>query len=136
MMRIKKRSFRRLQTPEIILTPMIDTFCVLLVIFIVAAPMVQNGIRVDLPFGKTKEVGAMQELVVTLNKNQELFFNSYPVARKQLPGQVQKALAQYKEDVPVYVRADETVPYGKVIEVVDELKQAGVRFVAMSTRPA
>ena len=133
-MRLRKRTFKRLQTPEIILTPMIDTFCVLLVIFIVAAPMVQNGIRVDLPFGKTREVGNVQELVVTVNKHQQLFFNSYPVDHKNLAGKVQKALAQYKEDVPVYVRADESIPYGKVIEIVDELKQAGVRYVAMSTR--
>jgi biopolymer transport protein TolR len=114
---------------------MIDTFCVLLVIFIVAAPMVQNGIRIDLPFGKTREVGPSQELVVTINKQQHLFFNSYPIERRNLVSTVQKALNQ-KEDTPVYVRADETIAYGKVIEIVDELKQAGVRFVAMSTRPS
>jgi len=135
MARYKRPRVSRMQMPEIMLTPMIDTFCVLLVIFIVAAPMVQNGIRVDLPFGKTKEVGATQEYVVTLNKDNQVFFNTYPVKRNQLVSQVQKALAQHKEDMPIYVRADEKVPYGKVIEIVDELKQAGVRFVAMSTRP-
>ncbi len=134
-MRIRKNRLKRMMTPEIVLTPMIDTFCVLLVIFIVAAPMVQNGIRVDLPFGKSKEVGTSQELVVTINKENKLFLNTYPVTREALVAQVRKSLAQHKEDIPVYVRADEKVSYGKVIEIVDELKQAGVRFVAMSTRP-
>lgn len=133
MMRFRRRHVRHTRPPKITLTPMIDTFCVLLVIFIVAAPMVQNGIRIDLPFGKTREVGPSQELVVTINKQQRLFFNSYPIERRALVATVQKALNQ-KEDLPVYVRADESIPYGKVIEIVDELKQAGVRFVAMSTR--
>lgn len=134
-MRFRRRQVRRSNAPDITLTPMIDTFCVLLVIFIVAAPMVQNGIRIDLPFGKTREVGPSQELVITINKQQRLFFNSYPIERRNLVSTVQKSLNQ-KEDLPVYVRADETIPYGKVIEIVDELKQAGVRFVAMSTRPS
>ena len=134
MARYKHRR-KRPTLPEIMLTPLIDTFCVLLIIFIVAAPMVQNGIRVDLPYGKSKEVGNAQELVVTLTKQNTLFFNSYPVKRIELTQQVQRALAQQHQEVPVYVRADEAVSYGKVIEIVDELKQAGVHYVAMSTRP-
>jgi len=119
--------------PEVSLTPLIDTFATLLLIFMVAAPMVQNAIRVDLPQGKSKEVGAQQELVVTMNKEGKLFFNSYPIDRASLAQTVQKALVQ-KEDLPVYVQADEAISYGKVIGIVDELKQAGVRYVAMSTR--
>lgn len=96
--------------------------------------MTQNSIKVDLPQGKTREAGPSQDLVVTLCKDHKIFFNSYPVERNVLSATVQKALVA-KEDSPVYVRADEMVSYGKVIEIVDELKQAGVRYVAMSTRP-
>jgi biopolymer transport protein TolR len=131
---MKKGRRRRYKMPEINLTPLIDTALTLLIIFIITAPMVQNGIKVDLPYGKSKEIGAQQELVITISKDGKLFFNSYPIDKKNLVESVQKALVQ-KENVPVYVRADEIVQYGKVIEIVDELKQAGVKYVAMSTRP-
>jgi biopolymer transport protein TolR len=130
---IGKRT-RKFKMPEITLTPLIDTALTLLTIFIIAAPMVQNGIKVDLPQGQSKEVGNQQELVVTISKEEKFFFNSYPIKKDELIPAVQKALVQH-EDMPIYIRADETVPYGKVIEIVDKLKIAGVKFVAMSTRP-
>ncbi|MFH1644407.1 MAG: biopolymer transporter ExbD [bacterium] len=130
---IKKRRTRRFVMPEISLTPLIDTALTLLVIFMITAPMVQNGIKVDLPQGNSKEVGVQQDLVVTMNKDGKLFFNSYPIKRSSLVDSVKKALNQ-KEDFPVYIRADETISYGNVISIVDELKQAGVKYVAMSTR--
>lgn len=133
-MRSRRIKHRRFAMPEITLTPLIDTALTLLVIFIVTAPMVQHGIKVDLPQGKSKEVGATQELVITLNKEGKLYFNNYPVEGKDLIDTVQKAL-EGKSDTPLYVRADETVAYGKVIEIVDSLKQAGVKYVAMSTKP-
>lgn len=129
-----KRREQRSTTVDITLTPLIDTFATLLVIFIVTAPMVQNSIKVDLPQGKSREVGSTQELVVTVSKDGKLYFNSYPVDHKNLVSVVQKAMGA-KDDIPVFVRADQSVHYGKVIEVVDELKQAGVKYVAMSTRP-
>jgi biopolymer transport protein ExbD len=120
--------------PELALTPLIDTFATLLVMFIITAPMVQNSIKVDLPFGKSKEVSTSQEFIITLSKDGKVFFNSYPTSKKDLASIVQKALAN-KEDLPVFVKADRSIPYGKVIEVVDQLKEAGVRYVAMSTQP-
>ncbi len=129
-----RRSGKRAHAPEITLVPLIDTFTVLLLIFIVAAPMVQNNIRVDLPQGKTRETGSSQEYIVTLSKDKTLYFNSYPVKRSELAKTVQKALAD-GDNAPVFIRADESVSYGNVIEIVDELKQAGVLQVAMSTRP-
>ena len=136
MGRIKKSRSRakRFEMPEISLTPLIDTALTLLVIFMVTAPMVHYGIRINLPHGKSKEVGTEQEIVVTMSKNGKLFFNSYPIEKDELVSSVQKSLL-YREETPVYVRADELISYGDVIKVVDTLKQAGVKFVAMSTRP-
>jgi biopolymer transport protein ExbD len=134
-MKAKRIKRRRFAMPEITLTPLIDTALTLLVIFIVTAPMVQHGIKVDLPQGRSKEVSATQELIITLNKDGKLYFNSYPVELSNLIQTVQQAL-EGRPETPVYVRADESVAYGKVIEIVDSLKQAGVKYVAMSTRPA
>jgi biopolymer transport protein TolR len=132
----KKRRKRRLpHLPEISLTPLIDTALTLLIIFIVTAPMTQNGIKLNLPQGQSKEVGKQQELVVSLNKKDEIYFNSFPVKKENLTTTAQAAL-KGKPNTPIYVRADQDVSYGKVIEIVDTLKQAGVKQVAMSTRPS
>jgi len=129
----RKRKFSRFASPEISLTPLIDTALTLLVIFMITAPMIQNGIKIDLPQGNSKEVGVQQDLVVTLDKDGRMFFNSYPINRQMLVETVKKAIG-VRENLPVYIRADEKVAYGKVIEIVDELKLAGVKYVAMSTR--
>ena len=129
----RKRRGRRLELPEVSLTPLIDTALTLLVIFMITAPMVQNGIHITLPQGDSKEVGKQQEMVVTYNKDEKLFFNSYPISRKSLIETIKNATGG-KDDIPVFVRADESLSYGKVIGIVDELKEAGVRYVAMSTR--
>ena len=133
MGRTRRKKFKRFPLPEISLTPLIDTALTLLVIFMITAPMVQNGINVNLPQGQSKEVGSQQELVISMNKDGKLFFNSYPVERSALIEAVKNAM-QGREETPVYIRADEMVAYGEVIKVVDDLKMSGVRSVAMSTR--
>ena len=132
-MKNKKRRARRFLIPEISLTPLIDTALTLLIIFMVTVPVVQNGIKVDLPQGNSKEVGDQQNFVVSLNKEGNLFFNSFPVDKRSLVEVVKKAM-KGDDLAPVYVRADERNSYGDVIAVVDELKTAGVQHVAMSMR--
>lgn len=133
MSRERRKRSRRFASPEVTLTPLIDTALTLLVIFMITAPMIQNGIKVDLPQGNSKEVGAQQELVVTLSKENKLYFNSFPIEKAGLAEAVKSAMAG-RLDLPVYVRADETISYGNVIEIVDNLKTAGIKYVAMSTR--
>jgi biopolymer transport protein TolR len=132
MARIKKRKTRRFKMPEVSLTPLIDTALTLLVIFMVTAPMMQHGLKVDLPHGKAKEVSGQQELVVTMSKDGKLYFNSFPVEKKDLAKTIKKEMG-YNADLPVYVRADKELEYGKVVEVVDELKGVA-KLVALSTR--
>ncbi len=136
MARFKDYKKKRRNHDEMItltLTPLIDTALNLLIIFMITAPIVQNGIKVDLPFGKSKEVSSQQELVVTLSKDNKMYFNSYPITKDSLVETIKKTIAQ-RDDLPVYIKADEAVAYGKVIEIVDQLKFAGVKYIAMSTR--
>lgn len=134
MPRRHRQQSRKLIMPEINLTPLIDTALTLLVIFMVTTPMVQNAIKINLPEGKSKEITEQQEFIVSINKDNSLYFNSYPVEQKDLVNTVQTALKDYP-DSPVFVRADESVAYGSVLKTVDTLKFAGVKSVGMSMRP-
>ena len=133
MLRVRKKRQRRFVMPEVSLTPLIDTALTLLVIFMVTAPMIQHNIKVDLPQASSKEAGTEQEFVVVMNKEGSIFFNSFPVEQEKLATTIKDALTG-KGEIPVYVRADEALSYGKIVQLVDELKTAGVRFVALSTR--
>ncbi|MFC1854831.1 ExbD/TolR family protein [Candidatus Dependentiae bacterium] len=135
MRRNKKRGLKKFLLPEITLTPLIDTALTLLVIFMIAIPAVHNSIRVNLPQGSSKEVVGRQDLVLTVRESGELLFNSFPVEKESLVGVVKEAMGK-RDDIPVAVNADRSVEYGKVVEVVDQLKQSGVKYVAMSLRPA
>lgn len=130
---MRKRISKKFTMPEIVLTPLIDVALTLVVILMVVAPVVRNGIKVDLPQGQSKEVGSQQELVISMAKDNKIFFNSYPVERAALAAEVVKAMKGNKE-VPVYIHADQTIAYGTVVAVLDDLKVAGVNYVGMSTR--
>ena len=120
---------------DIPLTPLIDTALTLLIIFMVTAPMIQNAIRVDLPKGKAKEdAGAEQELVVFLDKENQLFFNGDKMATDDVIKKVQ-TIAGKEGDRTVFVKADQVASYGKVIELVDQIKVVGgIKYVALATQ--
>lgn len=135
-----RRKGRKVTMPEIVLTPLIDVALTLLVIFLVCAPMVTNGIRVDLPQGNSKEVKTQQEYVITISKGEraneeKYYFNSYPVARSMLVETVEKSLGSEKSKVDVAIRTDATVEVGKLITLIDEFKQAGIEHVGIITQP-
>ena len=130
----RRRRRSRAAMPEVSLTPLIDTALTLLLIFMVTAPMVHNGIKVALPQGQTKEATEQQELVISMNAEGVLYFNDELVERAQLLVALQKTLQGHSEQ-PVFVRADKGLSYGTIISLVDDLKQAGVQLVALSTQP-
>lgn len=128
----------RTSMSEISLTPLIDTALTLLIIFMVATPMLHNSIKINLPDGKTKEAAAIsEELIVTIMDNGTLFFNGMSVTQDNLIPTVKQAMAKSKKDRPVFVKADKMVNYGKVIQVVDQLKMVGgIEYVALATKKA
>ena len=121
---------------DIPLTPLIDTALTLLIIFMVTAPMIQNAIRVDLPRGTAKEdKGLEQELVVFVDKEGQLFLNGQKTGDDELVSKLKEQVGEKSNERTVFVKADQSASYGKVIELVDRIKVVGgVRYVALATQ--
>src|SRR5580698_858167 len=119
---------------EINMVPFIDVVLVLLIIFMITAPILQSGIDVDVP--KTKTVKELTEarMVVTIDRGQRVYLNDKPVNIHEIGQQI---VAQSKDpkNIAVYVRCDETVPFGSWATVVDTLRQAGIQNVSVVTQP-
>lgn len=143
MIRSTRKRRRMTTITEVSLTPLIDTALTLLVIFMVTTPLVNNAIKITLPSGKAREDNnARQELVVYVEWDQkaaheQLYFNGTRVSNKQqLIDIVKKAVGQNKEQM-VFVKGDVLVPYGNIVELVDEIKVVGgVSYVALATKRA
>ena len=135
MARVKRlRRSSRQALPEITLTPLIDTALTLLIIFMIATPMIQNSIKIELPHGKVKETqGDGQELMVSVGKDGKVYLDGNVVSMDKLPDIMNKKVRTRKNQT-VFVRADRATNYGEVIRVVDALKQIdGISYVALAT---
>ena len=120
---------------EINVTPLVDVVLVLLIIFMVAAPMLQMGIDVNLPRVKSKSVDVTEEkLVLTVNGAKEIFLNKSKIALPDLRLKLESIFAA-KIDRDLFLRADKSVPYGFVVEVMSEVRKAGVDKLGMITEP-
>jgi biopolymer transport protein TolR len=120
---------------EINVTPLVDVMLVLLIIFMVAAPMMMQGMDVQLPQTQSKAISSRDErLVVSLNKKQEIFINEYRVNRGELQEKL-KILYQNKKEGEVFLRADRSLPYGFVVQIMSDIKNAGIEKLGMVTEP-
>ncbi len=120
---------------EINVTPLVDVMLVLLIIFMVTAPMLQMGIDVNLPRVKAKSVDVAEEkLVLTINGAKEIFLNKSRTTLPELGTKLEHIFASRIER-EVYMRADRNVPYGFVVEVMAEVRKAGVDKLGMITEP-
>jgi len=118
---------------EINVTPLVDVVLVLLIIFMVTAPMLQMGIDVDLPRVKSKSIDVTEEkLVLTINSAKEIFINKNKVPVTDLSAKLENIFAN-RIDREVFMRADKSVPYGFVVEVMSEVRKAGVDRLGMIT---
>ncbi|WP_263417649.1 ExbD/TolR family protein [Terriglobus albidus] len=119
---------------EINMTPLIDVVLVLLLIFMLTAPVLQSGIDVAVP--KTRSVNQVTEerQVVTINKDQQVFLQDKVVNIHELPTLLRAGSANPAKKI-IYLRADERVPFGAFASVMDAVKQAGITNISIVTQP-
>ncbi len=119
---------------EINVTPFVDVMLVLLVIFMVTAPMMQSGIGVNLPQAETESAPAEEGLTLTITKDKYIHIEN-SVINQFLLEQKLKEYFYGKEKKIVFIRADESLPYGYVMRILDIAKKAGVEITGLITRP-
>jgi len=121
---------------QINVTPMVDVMLVLLVIFMVTAPIIQQGVQINLPQAKAGAIAGTEDpLVVSVAKNGKIYLNDNSMGLDEL-GQKLRAIRQIKSDKEVYLRADQDVRYGIVMKTIAVIKQAGIEKLGMVTRPS
>jgi biopolymer transport protein TolR len=117
---------------EINVTPFVDVMLVLLVIFMVTAPLLQQGIDVNLPRAKGKDLPPEERITLIVKKGGVIYMNDNPVS---LPEMRDKLAAVSKLNPNVFLKADKEVPYGFVVEIMGEIKDSGIEKLGMITEP-
>ncbi len=120
---------------EINVTPLVDVILVLLIIFMVTAPMMQQGIDVDLPQTTSRALEAQEErIVISINAKREVYINQEKVDFSLLRRRLERSTAA-RFNKEVFLRADRSVPYGFVVQTMAEIKNAGIDKLGMITEP-
>jgi len=119
---------------EINVTPFVDVMLVLLVIFMLTAPILESGIEVDLPKTKTVKVVSDEKVVVTIDKRQTIYVGNDPVNIHRLGSFVLEHVKGVGNS-PVFIRCDQSVPFGAFAQVIDALKQASLTNINIVTEP-
>lgn len=119
---------------EINVIPLVDVVLVLLVIFMVTAPMLYRGMDINLPTSASNTIKPEMRMVLTIEKDQRLYLDKDQVGLAQLERKL-RLLKEGRNDVSLYLRADRDVPYGVVVQVMDAVKKAGIEKLGMVTDP-
>ena len=118
---------------DINITPLVDVVLVLLVIFMITAPVLQSGIEVAVPKTKTVKEITEQRTVLTIDRDQQIFLGDSPVNIHELPAKLRSGVDPSHRII--YLRADERVPFGAFASVMDAVKQAGITNISIVTQP-
>ncbi len=117
---------------EINVTPFVDVMLVLLVIFMVTAPLLQQGIDVNLPKAKGKDLPPEERITLVVKKGGAIYMNDNPVSIREMRHKLE---AISKLNPNVFLKADRDVSYGFVVEIMGEIKEAGIEKLGMITEP-
>ncbi len=119
---------------EINITPLVDVVLVLLMIFMVTAPVLQSGIEVNVPRTRTVKEITEERTVISINKDQRVFLGNDPVNINEIKARLRQKIRD-PEHQSVFLRADQDVPFGAFATVMDAVKQAGITNVSIVTQP-
>jgi len=118
---------------QINVTPLVDVMLVLLIIFMVTAPIIQQGVEVNLPKVKAQALpGKEDQFIVSITRNREVYLNDTRISAVQLAEKL-KAISVERPNRQVFLRADDAVPYGEVVRTMAAIKAAGIEDVGMVT---
>lgn len=119
---------------EINITPFVDVVLVLLVMFMVTAPVLQSGIEVQVPKTRTVKVITQERLVITIDKNQRVYLGNQPINIHQIATLLHAKIRDPRGQ-SIFIRSDENVPFGAFATVMDAVKQSGITNVSIVTQP-
>jgi biopolymer transport protein ExbD/biopolymer transport protein TolR len=119
---------------EINVTPFVDVVLVLLIIFMLTAPILQSGIEVNVPKTRTVKEISEERLVISIDRSQRVFLNNDPINIHEISGKLKEKIRD-PEHQSIFLRADENVPFGAFATVMDAVKQAGITNVSIVTEP-
>jgi biopolymer transport protein TolR len=127
-------SGRRAMT-DINVTPLVDVMLVLLIIFMVTAPLIQSGVKVDLPRASAQQMEHSEEkLVLTITRDRRVFLGKAEIPPAQLEAKL-ASNARIQKEKELYLHADRSLPYGQVVEIMAVARRAGVESLGMITEP-
>jgi biopolymer transport protein ExbD/biopolymer transport protein TolR len=119
---------------DINITPLVDVVLVLLIIFMVTAPVLQSGIEVAVPKTRTVKEITEERLVITIDKSQRVFLGNDPVNINEIGAKLRQRIRDPQHQ-SIFVRADENIPFGVFATVMDRVKQSGIANVSIVTQP-
>jgi biopolymer transport protein TolR len=130
------RRFKREYRPmaDINVTNLVDVVLVLLIVFMISAPMMQAGVEIDLPKASESPRDVSAGIVISVDKQQQIYIDQYKVSLDQFEPRL-KTIREVKKFRPIFIRADKTVPYGTVIELMAKIKKMGIENVGLVTEP-